>query len=79
MYSALMSYVAQYAGSDDRQAVQFLRQWDPRLNSQALKTSTPQQLMLRLTQAPQAAAAFSRNREYLLRSQQFGGMMAPAQ
>lgn len=81
--SALMGIVAQYAGSQDsaarRQGLQILRQWDPTLNEDALKNSTPQQLMLRLTRTPQARAAFEANREYLIRSQQFGGMMQPAQ
>lgn len=76
---ALMGYVAQYAGSDDRQALRFLQQWDPRLRLNDLQNSTPQQLMLRLVRTPESRQAFARNRDYLLRSQQFGGMVAPAQ
>lgn len=76
--SALMNYVGQYAGSDNRQALQFLQQWDRRLTKNDLESMTPQQLMMRLTASPTARAAFAANRDYLLRSQQFGAM-APAQ
>lgn len=76
--SALMNYVGQYAGSDNRQALQFLQQWDRRLTKNDLESMTPQQLMMRLTASPMARAAFAANRDYLLRSQQFGAM-APAQ
>lgn len=77
--SALMNYVGQYAGTDNQQALRFLRNWDSRLTVNDLENMTPQQLMMRLTSNPSTArAAFAANRDYLLRSQQFGAM-APAQ
>lgn len=76
---ALMNYIVSAQGSRDRTALQFLRQWDPTLNEDALRRSTPQALMMRLTQSPQSRGAFARNRDMLIRSMQFGGMMQPAQ
>lgn len=75
---ALMNYIVSAQGSRDRTALQFLRQWDPTLNEDALRRSTPQALMMRLTQSPQSRGAFARNRDMLIRSMQFGGMQ-PAQ
>lgn len=76
---ALMNYIVSAQGSRDRNALQFLRQWDPSLNEDALRRSTPQALMMRLTRTPAARAAFDRNRDQLIRSMQFGGMSQPAQ
>lgn len=59
--AGLLAYIATNQGSGNRQALQFLRQWDPSLTQRDLDNTPPPALMMRLRRAPNAAQAFARN------------------
>lgn len=59
--AGLLAYIATNQGTNNRQALQFLRQWDPSLTERDLNNTPPPALMMRLRSAPGAAQAFARN------------------
>lgn len=77
-HQGLMAYIAANQSSRNTgEVLRFLRQWDPRLTSNEVRNTPPDQLFRRLAQTPNARSAFQRNAGRLAEAARFAP--APAQ